>query len=175
MPMYRISRPANPAPKGTAAQHPLDWPLIQTIPVGQLMRVQTTQGELVLELLVNGAPGAVGSFVALVRAHFYDGLYFHRVIASFVAQGGDPRGDGAGSAPYTLRSELADLRYQEGSVGLASAGKDTESCQFFITHGPTPHLDGRYPIFARLVKGFEVLPRLDIGDRILTVEEIASF
>ena len=136
------------------------------------MRLRTTQGDLVLELLVNEAPGSVGSFVALVRQHFYDGLYFHRVIPNFVAQGGDPRGDGAGSAPYTLRSELADLRYQEGSVGLASAGKDTESCQFFITHGPTPHLDGRYPIFARLVKGFEVLPRLEIGDRILSTEEM---
>ena len=168
----REKRPATPAPTGTAAQHPIDWKLVRTIPVRQQVRLRTTQGELVLELLVNEAPGSVGSFVALLRQHFYDGLYFHRVIPNFVAQGGDPRGDGAGSAPYTLRSELADLRYHEGSVGLASAGKDTESCQFFITHGPTPHLDGRYPIFARLVKGFEVLSRLEIGDQILSAEEV---
>jgi cyclophilin family peptidyl-prolyl cis-trans isomerase len=107
--------------------------------------------------------------VRLVRQHFYDGLYFHRVVPNFVAQGGDPRGDGSGSTPYTLRSELAPLAYGAGAVGLASAGKDTESCQFFITHLPTPHLDGRYPIFAQVVRGLDAVQRLDIGDRITAV------
>ena len=169
----KTTRPT-PAPKGTAAQHPIDWKLVETIPAGQRVRLRTTQGELVVALLVNDAPGAVGSFVALARAGFYDGLYFHRVIPNFVAQGGDPRGDGAGSAPYTLRSELPDLSYQEGSLGLASAGKDTESCQFFITHAPTPHLNGRYPIFGRVVQGLDVLPRLEIGDRILGVTVLGA-
>lgn len=86
-----------------------------------------------------------------------------------MVQGGDPRGDGSGSTPYTLRSELAQLTYGAGAVGLASAGKDTESCQFFVTHLPTPHLDGRYPIFAQVVRGLDVVQRLDIGDRITRV------
>ena len=159
-----------PVPRGTASQHPIDWAVVQSVPVGQRVRVTTTQGVIVLELKVVEAPGSVASFVSLVRQHFYDGLYFHRVVPDFVAQGGDPRGDGSGSAPYTLRSELAPLHYGAGAVGLASAGKDTESCQFFITHQPTPHLDGRYPIFAQVVSGMEVVQRLEIGDKMLRVE-----
>ncbi|WP_382312077.1 peptidylprolyl isomerase [Hymenobacter bucti] len=158
-----------PAPRGTASQHPIDWAVVQSVPVGQRVRLATTQGVVELELKVVESPGAVASFVALVRQHFYDGLYFHRVVPNFVMQGGDPRGDGSGSTPYTLRSELAQLTYGAGAVGLASAGKDTESCQFFVTHLPTPHLDGRYPIFAQVVRGLEVVQRLDIGDRITAV------
>ncbi|MDO7846708.1 peptidylprolyl isomerase [Hymenobacter sp. M29] len=159
-----------PSPVATAAQHPIDWAVVQAVPVGQQVRLVTSKGIILLELKPNEAPGAVASFVALLNEHFYDNLYFHRVVPNFVAQGGDPRGDGNGSAPYNLRSEFGDLRYQEGSVGLASAGKDTESCQFFITHTPTPHLDGRYPIFAQVVGGMDVVHKLDIGDQILGVE-----
>ncbi len=159
-----------PPPLATAAQHPIDWAVVQRVPLGQQVRLRTSKGIILLELKPNEAPGAVASFVTLSGQHFYDGLYFHRVVPNFVAQGGDPRGDGNGSAPYTLRSEFGDLRYEEGSVGLASAGKDTESCQFFITHAPTPHLDGRYPIFAQVVGGLDVVHKLDIGDQILTVE-----
>ena len=163
-----------PVPRGTARQHPIDWAVVQSVPVGQRVRLTTTQGAIELKLNILEAPGAVASFVALVRQHFYDGLYFHRVVPNFVAQGGDPRGDGSGSTPYTLRSELAQLAYGAGAVGLASAGKDTESCQFFITHLPTPHLDGRYPIFAHVTSGLDVVQRLDIGDRITTVTLLAA-
>jgi cyclophilin family peptidyl-prolyl cis-trans isomerase/HEAT repeat protein len=158
-----------PVPRGTASQHPIDWAVVQSVPVGQRVRFTTTQGVIELELKVAESPGAVASFVSLVRQHFYDGLYFHRVVPDFVAQGGDPRGDGSGSTPYTLRSELGPLTYGAGAVGLASAGKDTESCQFFFTHQPTPHLDGRYPIFAQVVSGLDVVQRLEIGDRITAV------
>ncbi len=157
-----------PAPVGPASQHPIDWALVQTIPVGQHVRMTTSKGLIVLELKIVEAPGSVASFVSLVNQHFYDGLYFHRVVPDFVAQGGDPRGDGSGSTPYNLRSELAQLNYGAGAVGLASAGKDTESCQFFFTHQPTPHLDGRYTIFAQVVQGMEVVQQLEIGDKILT-------
>ncbi len=165
--LEKTPRPT-PVPRGTAQQHPIDWAVVQSVPVGQRVRLTTMQGVIVLELKVVEAPGAVASFVSLVRSHFYDGLYFHRVVPDFVAQGGDPRGDGSGSTPYTLRSELAQLNYGAGAVGLASAGKDTESCQFFVTHLPTPHLDGRYPIFAQVVSGLDVVQRLDIGDQITT-------
>ena len=159
-----------PAPVGQARQYPIDWAVVGGIPANQRVKLRTARGYIVLELKVNEAPGSVASFVTLVRQHFYDGLYFHRVVPDFVAQGGDPRGDGSGSTDYTLRSEFGDGYYQEGSVGLASAGKDTESCQFFITHTPTPHLDGRYTIFARVVSGMGVAHRLEIGDKILSVE-----
>jgi cyclophilin family peptidyl-prolyl cis-trans isomerase/HEAT repeat protein len=157
-----------PAPVGPASQHPIDWALVQTIAVGQKVTLTTTKGPIVLELKVVEAPGSVASFVALLNKNFYDGLYFHRVVPDFVAQGGDPRGDGSGSTPYNLRSEFAQLHYGAGAVGLASAGKDTESCQFFFTHQPTPHLDGRYTIFAQVVRGLEVVQQLEIGDKILT-------
>ena len=159
-----------PSPLAMAQQHPIDWAVVQGVPLGQQVRLRTSKGIILLELKPNEAPGAVASFVTLIKEHFYDKLYFHRVVPNFVAQGGDPRGDGNGSAPYNLRSEFGDIRYEEGSVGLASAGKDTESCQFFITHTPTPHLDGRYPIFAQVVGGMDVVHKLEIGDQILSVE-----
>jgi cyclophilin family peptidyl-prolyl cis-trans isomerase/HEAT repeat protein len=166
--LEKVATPT-PIPRGTAGQHPIDWAVVQRVPVGQRVRLTTTRGPIELELKVVESPGAVASFVTLVQQHFYDGLYFHRVVPDFVVQGGDPRGDGSGSTPYTLRSELAQLTYGAGAVGLASAGKDTESCQFFVTHLPTPHLDGRYPIFAQVVRGLDVVQRLDIGDRITAV------
>ncbi|GAB3317603.1 hypothetical protein GCM10027511_28080 [Hymenobacter humi] len=159
-----------PTPVATAQQHPIDWAVVQSVPLGQQVRLRTSKGVILLELKPDEAPGAVASFVTLIGQHFYDNLYFHRVVPNFVVQGGDPRGDGNGSAPYNLRSEFGDLHYEEGSVGLASAGKDTESCQFFITHTPTPHLDGRYPIFAQVVGGMDVAHKLEIGDQILGIE-----
>ena len=167
--LEKAPRPT-PSPLATAAQHPIDWAVVQAVPLGQQVRLRTSKGIVLLELKPNEAPGSVASFVTLLGQHFYDNLYFHRVVPNFVVQGGDPRGDGNGSAPYNLRSEFGDLHYEEGSVGLASAGKDTESCQFFITHTPTPHLDGRYTIFAQVVGGMDVAHKLDIGDRILSVE-----
>ncbi|WP_303312102.1 HEAT repeat domain-containing protein [Hymenobacter sp. BT730] len=157
-------------PIAKAATHPIDWNVVQTIPVNQKAVVHTSKGPVTLVLLVEQAPGSVASFVQLVKAGFYNEKNFHRVVPNFVVQGGCPRGDGWGSSDYNLRSEFADLRYSEGAVGLASAGKDTESCQWFITHSPTPHLDGRYTIFAQVEKGMDIVSKLQIGDRIDRIE-----
>jgi cyclophilin family peptidyl-prolyl cis-trans isomerase len=150
--------------------HPIDWQFVQNIPVRQLAEIQTNKGEITLELFVEDAPGTVANFVQLAQSNFFDGKNFHRVVPNFVVQGGDPRGDGWGGTDYALRSEFANLRYREGYVGMASAGKDTESCQWFITHSPTPHLDGRYTIFARVTKGLDVLHLLEVGDKIEQVK-----
>jgi len=107
--------------------------------------------------------------VKLAQKGFYDGLGFHRVVPNFVLQGGDPRGDGWGGPGYAIRSEYSFARFGRGMVGIASAGKDTEGCQFFITHLPTPHLDGRFTVFARVVDGFDVVDRLQVGD---TIEKV---
>jgi cyclophilin family peptidyl-prolyl cis-trans isomerase len=109
------------------------------------------------------------SFVRLAVSGFYNGLTFHRVVPNFVVQGGDPRGDGWGGPGYSIRSELGTARYERGTVGMASSGKDTEGCQFFITHSAQPHLDGRYTIFAVVERGMDVVDALQIGDRILSV------
>ena len=111
------------------------------------------------------APATVANFINLTDENFYDRKYIHRVVPNFVAQGGCPRGDGYGSLDYTIRSELPDLHYDdEGYLGMASAGNHTESTQWFITHSPTPHLDGRYTIFGKVSEGMDVVHNLRIGD-----------
>jgi len=152
--------------------HPIDWKIIEALPRNQQIRLSTGKGNITLQLLVEDAPGSVANFVALTQSGFFNGKNFHRVVPNFVVQGGDPRGDGWGGTDYSLRSELANLRYSEGYVGMASAGKDTESCQWFITHSPTPHLDGRYTIFAKVTAGMEVVHQLEIGDPLVKVELI---
>ncbi|WP_299987211.1 peptidylprolyl isomerase [uncultured Pontibacter sp.] len=152
--------------------HPIDWQLVQTIHPDQQVVIETEKGVITLELFVEDAPGSVANFVELANKQFFDGLYFHRVVPNFVAQGGDKRGDGWGSSDYSIRSEFAPLHYREGYVGMASAGKDTESNQWFITHSPTPHLDGRYTIFAKVVEGMDVVHQLEVGDKIRQVNLI---
>jgi cyclophilin family peptidyl-prolyl cis-trans isomerase len=158
--------------KKAAFNHPIDWNLVKSIPRKQQARITTTKGEIIIELQVEEAPGSVASFVQLVRSGFYDGKNFHRVVPNFVIQGGCPRGDGMGGTDYTLRSEFRLHDYSSGSVGLASSGPDTESCQWFINHMPTPHLEGRYTIFAHVVTGLGVVDQIQIGDRIERIELI---
>jgi cyclophilin family peptidyl-prolyl cis-trans isomerase len=143
---------------------------LESIKPQQRVRIVTHRGELTLELMKEQAPFTVLNFVKLIKKGFYNGLYFHRVVPDFVVQGGDPRGDGWGGPGYTMRTEISTANYERGSCGMASAGKDTEGSQFFITHVSTPHLDGRYTIFAKVVQGMEVVDRLQIGDSIQTIQ-----
>jgi len=129
----------------------------------------TSRGDILIALDSDGAPFTVTSMLRLSRAGFYRRLTFHRVVPNFVVQGGDPRGDGWGGPPYTLRSEFSTARYGRGTVGIASAGKDTEGSQFFITHSPQPHLDGRYTVVGRVLKGMAVVDALRVGDRIIDI------
>lgn len=149
--------------------HPLNWELIGTIPQYQRAIIKTTKGKITIHLFVEEAPGSVANFIQLVRQHYFDNKYFHRVVPNFVIQAGCNRGDGWGSEDYSIRSEFSKRRYKTGSVGMASAGKDTEGTQWFITHSPTPHLDGRYTIFAEVEKGMEVVQAIEAGDRIVEV------
>ncbi|WP_448518431.1 peptidylprolyl isomerase [Rhodoflexus sp.] len=162
---HLAGRPA-PAPPQIKHQRPIDWQTLATIPQGQEVLIRTTKGDIVFRLFPEHAPSSVVSFVKLVKQGYYNGKTFHRVVPDFVVQGGCPRGDGYGGMDYTLRSEFAPLSYKAGMVGLASAGKDTESCQWFISHIPTPHLDGRYTIFAEVKSGMEVVHKLAVGDKI---------
>lgn len=154
--------------------HPIDWDLVRRIPSHQKVLITTTQGEITIDLNVDAAPGSVANFVQLVQGGYYNGKAFHRVVPNFVVQGGCNRGDGWGSADYSIRSEFSQMRYVTGSVGLASAGKDTESTQWFITHSPTPHLDGRYTIFGAVSKGMDIVHRLEVGDSILSVRLVPA-
>ncbi|AEE51470.1 HEAT repeat domain-containing protein [Haliscomenobacter hydrossis] len=156
-----------PAPlKTDPKKHPINWEILASLRERPVAIINTSKGTIRIQLLPEVAPGAVAMFVAQARKGYYNGKSFHRVVPNFVAQGGCPRGDGSGSLDFTLRTEVpAPMRYDhEGMVGLASAGLDTESVQFFITHSPAPHLDGNYTIFATVADGMSVVHDLQIGD-----------
>lgn len=159
----------NPPPPPTKE---IDWKLINTLNARNTIILNTNKGEIIVSLFTEEAPATVASFVTLAGTGFFNKKKFHRVVPNFVVQGGDPRGDGWGSIDYTIRSEFSTFYYDdEGYLGMASAGKDTESCQFFITNSPTPHLDGRYTIFGKVINGMDVVHKLEVGDYI----EMVSF
>lgn len=143
---------------------PIDWELVKSISPRQKVLLKTTKGDIVIELMVNDAPGSVSNFIRLIKENFYKHSTFHRVVPNFVIQYGCPRGDGSGGPDYTIGSEFGPLYYSEGTVGMASSGKDTEGSQWFITHSFSPHLDGQYSIFGRVISGMGVVHRIGIGD-----------
>ncbi len=146
-----------------------DWDTLESLKPDQVAVLRTSRGIIRLQLLKEDAPFTVLSFVKLVRKKFYDGLVFHRVVPDFVIQGGDPRGDGWGGPGYAIRSEFSLVGFTRGAVGIASSGKDTEGCQFFITQVPTPHLDGRYTVFAKVIEGQDVVDKIQVGDTITEI------
>lgn len=158
------------AEKPPLQNKPIDWQLVTSISPDRRVTIKTVKGDIVIRLLVNESPGSASNFVQLIKDGFYKESYIHRVATNFVIQDGCPRGDGWGSPPYSIGSELGPRYYEEGSVGMASSGKDTESSQWFITHSSTPHLDGRYTIFGQVVSGMEVVHKLEVGDKILALE-----
>ena len=144
--------------------------------------LQTEKGDIVLELYPDVAPMAVNSFIFLARNGWFDGVTFHRVLPGFVAQAGDPTGTGFGGPGYAFDNEVSpDLNFdQPGVLGMANAGPGSNGSQFFITLGPTPHLDGGYTIFGRVIEGMDVVSslternpeqnaNLPPGDKILSV------
>ncbi|MBX2968915.1 MAG: peptidylprolyl isomerase [Cyclobacteriaceae bacterium] len=159
-------------PVANEFNHPIDWAFVKTIPRDQQVRIQTSKGDIIIQLFVEEAPGSVANFLQLTNAGYFNGKNFHRVVPNFVIQGGCNRGDGWGSEDYSIRSEFSMRKYKEGSVGMASAGKDTEGTQWFITHSPTPHLDGRYTIFAEVVSGMDVVHQMAVGDQIIQVQAL---
>jgi cyclophilin family peptidyl-prolyl cis-trans isomerase len=163
--VYGIDSPAIPDDQKKAKS--IDWKTIDSWKTGSSVLINTSKGDITLTLYPDRAPASVSSFIQLIHEGFYNGKAFHRVVPNFVIQTGCPRGDGFGSLGFTLRSELAGSYYDdEGYVGMASAGLHTEGTQFFITHSPAPHLDGRYTIFGKVTEGMDVVHRIGMGDTI---------
>jgi cyclophilin family peptidyl-prolyl cis-trans isomerase/HEAT repeat protein len=138
------------------------------------VEIRTERGTVTVRLACPEAPLTCLNFLNLAGQGYFNGLTFHRVVPDFVAQGGDPRGDGTGGPGYSIRDEINRLRYVRGAVGMALAGPDTGGSQFFFTLSPQPHLDGGYTIFGQVVAGDEVMDQIRIGDRIETVVEVRS-
>jgi len=122
-------------------------------------RFVTERGAFTCELFAADAPLAVENFVNLARSGFYDGTTFHRVISGFMAQGGDPTGTGRGGPGYQFRDEFSPRRRHDaaGVLSMANAGPNSNGSQFFITFGPTPHLDDRHSVFGRVSSGLDVV------------------
>lgn len=143
---------------------------------------KTERGDVVVDLFAKEAPLTVNNFVFLARDGFYDNTTFHRVIKPFMVQGGDPTGTGRGGPGYRFVDEPSALKLkhdQPGTLSMANAGPNTNGSQFFITHVPTPHLDGRHAVFGRVVEGMDILNSIrerdpmsstESGDKLYTIE-----
>lgn len=129
--------------------------------------VVTERGTFVIEFFREIAPVTVATFTALAKQGVTVGTLFHRVVPDFVAQGGDPRGDGYGGPGFTIPCERSDEEYTTGTVGMALAGLDTGGSQFFVVHSAQPHLTGRYTVFGRVISGQDIVDALVPGDRLI--------
>jgi peptidyl-prolyl cis-trans isomerase B (cyclophilin B) len=133
---------------------------------------ETNRGTVVCELYAKDAPETVNNFVFLAREGFYDGTVFHRVIADFMIQGGDPTGTGRGGPGYKFADEVKNnsRRHAVGSLSMANAGPNTNGSQFFITHVATPWLDGKHTVFGQVTQGQDVVNAVQQGDTLTAVK-----
>ena len=130
------------------------------------IQIQTERGNITIEMFEDDAPNTVANMISLIEKGFYDGLNFHRVIADFMIQGGCPEGSGTGGPGYNFDDECpAERRHDSaGVLSMANAGPRNNGSQFFITHGPTPHLDGKHTVFGKVTDGLEVVNEIQQGD-----------
>ena len=130
------------------------------------VKLETSRGDIELELYAEHAPKTVNNFVFLINESFYDGVTFHRVIDNFMVQGGDPEGTGRGGPGYRFEDELVGnpLKHESKVISMANAGPNTNGSQFFITHLPTPHLDGKHTVFGKVTQGVDVVDAIRQGD-----------
>jgi peptidyl-prolyl cis-trans isomerase B (cyclophilin B) len=134
-----------------------------------VVTMETNKGVIVLDLYPEYAPNTVNNFVFLAREGFYDGITFHRVISDFMIQGGDPTGTGSGGPGYRFADEFDGnpLTHETGVISMANAGPNTNGSQFFITHSPQPHLNGRHTVFGKVISGQDVVDSIQQGDKIV--------
>ena len=157
-------------PDGDPLYTDMDFAYLRTLPDTIHVTIATSRGDIQADFYKDLAPFTIMSMLKLAgQRGFYRGLAFHRVVPNFVIQGGCPRGDGWGGPGYTIRSEFSSEHYLTGTVGIASAGKDTEGSQFFITHSPQPHLDGKYTVVGRVIHGQDVVDAIQRDDRLFDI------
>ena len=157
------------------AQQQWPAPPAMTIDVAKeyAVSIETNRGTIELTLYPQHAPRTVNNFVFLAGQGFYDGVKFHRVIADFMIQTGDPTGTGRGGPGYQFGDEVGKnnpLKHDRGVISMANAGPNTNGSQFFITHVPTPHLNGKHTVFGKVTKGLDVVDAIRQGDTITTVK-----
>jgi cyclophilin family peptidyl-prolyl cis-trans isomerase len=149
-------------------EYPVDWRLLASIGPRPELEIETTRGTLRLVLDAEQAPQTVQAIMEQASQGLHDGTHFHRVVPNFVIQAGDVSlGDGTGGPGYQLRTETTWIPFVRGVIGMASAGRNTEGSQWFITHSRQPHLDGVYTAFGWVISGWEVLDGIVEGDRVI--------
>lgn len=133
--------------------------------------IEANRGVIVVKLYAMQAPRTVNNFVCLAEDGYYNGCSFHRVIKDFMVQGGDPTGTGRGGPGYTFKDEFDPKLKHEvpGVLSMANSGPGTNGSQFFITHVPTPWLDGKHTVFGRVTQGQAVVNAIEQGDVMLSV------
>ena len=134
--------------------------------VRAMATLSARSGKIALELYPQHAPETVNNFVFLAKQGYYDGVKFHRVIADFMIQTGDPTGTGRGGPGYRFGDECKGnpLKHARGVISMANAGPNTNGSQFFITHVATPHLDGKHTVFGKVTSGLDVVDAIRQGD-----------
>jgi len=146
----------------------INWNELESIPDKLILNFE--RGSVQMRLMTEDAPLTVLNMMHLARDQYFTGNVIHRVVPNFVIQSGDQSGTGWGGPGYTIRSEFTPLNYdQEGVVGMARDGKDTEGSQWFITQCPTPHLDARYTIWAQVTDGMDAVFQQNLGDKVDTI------
>jgi cyclophilin family peptidyl-prolyl cis-trans isomerase len=163
VPAASVEAAIRPAPPGRPIEASERQALISP-PFSPHAYIETDRGTIEIELAILDAPLTVANFIALARKDFFSGVAIHRVVTDFVVQDGDPRGDGEGGPGYTIRDEINERPYLRGTVGMALDWEDTGGSQFFITHSPQPHLDGRYTVFGHVVDGMGVVDQIQPWD-----------
>jgi len=136
--------------------------------------IETHEGQITVNLLFKDAPNTVANFIDLANKGFYNGLSFHRIIQRFVAQGGDPNGNGSGGPGYTIDDETNNLKHVAGSLSMANSGPNTGGSQFFIVHWPQQHLDGKHTVFGMVESGLDVVYRLEPYDPMISVKIVET-
>ncbi len=139
-------------------------------------QIQTDRGNMTIEMFEDDAPNTVANMISLIEKGYYDGLNFPRVIPDFMIQGGCPQGTGTGGPGYEFDDECTLERRHDsaGILSMANAGPGTNGSQFFITHGPTPHLDGKHTVFGKVIEGLEVVNEIkqeDVMEKVLVLQK----
>ena len=148
----------------------IDWERLWELGPQPTMRLVTEKGRIDIELNTLSAPATVAMLDSLSRSGVYEGIPFHRVVPNFVIQGGDiERQDGYGGPDFVIPTEASNKEFVRGAVGIASAGPDTEGSQYFVMHQWMPHLNGNYTRFGRVVNGMNIVDRITVGDKVLSV------
>ena len=166
--MSAIGYRYTPLPLAKPKRDPIDWGMLESAP--DTLLINGARGTTFVTLYRYEAPLSSLNMIKLAKNGYLANTIYHRVVPNFVVQSGDRTMSGFGGPGYSIRTEIAPIYYDEaGMLGMASDGKDTEGSQWFITHCPTPHLDGHYTIFGKVVKGMNLIDNIQLGDAIESI------